>query len=1129
MLLIRTLIFAVIFASSCIVQARVERLPALADSGRWLVETGGESSAGMEVRQWPGYVVVEFSGETGRSASLMLREPLPIPSWADGFTAMMLNEGGEGRVNVLAVIEDEGGKRFLYKMLAPTPNFDSGYPVYKAGSRLHPERLQAVGLKRPKVGKGHWDTILGLDGNAPPEGRLVLKGLHFVAGTPSPARAILAFGEFAWTHLSPKASAGYYAFEGQECFAELEPQPGLALASLGRTHGRYFDVTWEVRDRYEGLPFLTGRQDFHLNPQDTETPYALQLAQKIEFPFLPKGTYWIRTKLRWSRDGGPIPEVIEEQDRRLDVIRSQKKDLPLETASGKPPYIQIGVGHPSLVYEKNEERVVSVVFAGDGPGWHYRLLATPFGEDEVAREVSGEISGSSPVHTAIDLSKLPGTVWTIRAEVLSGDRLVDVSERVIGLREQTAKQVAGPVKPSSLPEDPTGGKSKIVLFPQIPDEMRDDPRKRWEGLQPFLEQVGTVTDCIELPVRWKDVEIFPGVYDWSWLDHVMDTAAERGLSVILDLQFVGLEPTWMPAYFTQNREGGVFGHQRYLFCGMRANYWQAKPLRNAVLDYFGAAARRYAEHPACKGYLILTEHPGEFPYTGWFDGYEPETLENFRRYVSEKWKNLTAVNERWGTAFAQWEEIGPPEAEASSRFRLDWLTFRQEKIAALLLDQVRTVRAEDPEAFIELYGDGLSPANYPEVRELGCILANGGANEPELWGLLKAGVAAYGLQERAEERSVGHWSAYGPTQLDSTLFAMMYGGGANAHCKMFVRSNSAFDDLRPPKHSLGRFEQFIPIWQELRKTETPVWKAYVLNNLQARLLAANSATYTSFGDSNTVRSFLESHLVAPSVDAEMALSGRLLFCLSAFGLEYEKELVDRLVSYVEKGGTLVMTADAGRTSPDMAGEDWVLLSRFGIRSPVDGSPAARIARARTLQNEVFPEGNQAFSFAGPIWRASEQDGVLAVFDDGVPAITSRSFGKGKVVVLWASRLIPPSHGNGYPYLADIARWAGVDIPSRSSDPRFYTNLLKHRSGDIHYALVYHSGSHMPWGQPGNAVESRTHWQLPEGTYKISELISGSSLEESSAKELQGKGIIARLEPHAVAIYRMERINDRPLN
>lgn len=1109
--------------------ANVQTLANLADASSW--QPTPAATAQGKISTWPDRLAVEFKGDAKQVFDLRLNETLDIPDWADNWTLVMNAGGTAGRVNVRAIVRDADGAEFLYRLLDWTPELAEGYPVFKAGLRNIPVRLNAVGLKRPNSSTGRWQNVERIGGGrAVPKPPLQLTGLRFEAGS-IPAEGVLALGDFAWTRLVPSESQFYYALEGTERFGELDPVPYVTLAQLGARafYGEIFDVEWELRDSYAGRPIQRGAKTFRLSANDPAQPYALQLDQRVEFPVTKPGAYWLATKLRWGRNERTFPETIEEKTFRLDVIRSRLTDTtsPAPSASSAPA-IDIAPDRDSRIYSPHESLIVPVVFTPDR-ALDYRISVRASAGFETLKEFSASLPAGKTTTIPVDLSGLAesGGAWIVRAEIRDGDKLLDAKERLIG-QLPASSSAAAPIRAFDSDRwqnaDPTGGESLVILSAQLPDNARDDARLRWDAIQPFLNNAASVTQNVEITIRWKDISPLPGIIDWTWVDRMMDQAAARGLRVILEPIFVSMEPEWIPPAFRQNSEGGVFGHKRYLFRGMRTNLWHAPELRNPLVSTVSEMALRYRGHPAMGGYLILTEQPGDFPYTGWFDGYDPETLADFHRHLQTRPGGLAALNERWGTHYRDWSDIGVPDASASLRRQRDWLVFRYETISSLLLDQARAVRAADPDTHLEIYGDGLTAEQATELHRLGAILANGGAHEPELMGLTKARFGPYRLQERSEEHSVGRWSAYSPYQLDSTLFNLMLGGGQSAHIKMFTRTNEPLDNLRKPPYSLDRFERFIPIWRELRDAEAPARDVFVLNNRNARLMKTGGTTFLSFGGSSVTRSVLESQVVAPLADVPVATSGRVLFALSLFGTSYESSLSDSLVDYVREGGTLVMTADAGRIDPDKPGEDWLLLKRFGWQPPAGDGRNTNLARARTVADTIFSEGGKPLAFSGIVWRATDTSGVAATFDDGSPALAWKSFGKGRVVVVWATDLVPPAQITGSTRLvADIARWAGVSLATDSTDPRLYTNLLTRKSDSTFYGLVYHSGAGARWGQEAPAISAQTRWTLPDGNYAVHELISDKNLGTHSSARLRDQGLDSDLPRHAVAIYRLTRI------
>jgi hypothetical protein len=435
-----------------------------------------------------------------------------------------------------------------------------------------------------------------------------------------------------------------------------------------------------------------------------------------------------------------------------------------------------------------------------------------------------------------------------------------------------------------------------------------------------------------------------------------------------------------------------------------------------------------------------------------------------------------------------------------------------------LVDGVKALRKEDSHRLIQVYLEGADHKALEELKTLGCMIADGGSQYPETFGGEAAGFAEYGLQRRAEEVSVGNWSAMFPTQLDATLFTMLLGGGANANIKMFIPATKSFDELRRPTHSLDRFEKFVPIWNELRATRPMPREVFTLFDRNGQLLDGDSTQF--FGDSWANAVCMEAGIPSPWVPLELAVKGKLMFLPRI--TSYEEHVLQGLADYVQNGGTLIMCADAGRKVPEVPEEDWVLLRKFGFRPPSEQISNSNYIDAVPVSTEVFTNNAKAFRLRD-FWSSSVQEGEqnLAVFqgDGQRPAITWRSFGKGRVVVVWASTIVPAG-AEGYPLLRDLARWAGVSIHAEGSPASFWTNLVKHSGEETYYGLVYRSG--FPGSAKEPAAEGVTRWFLPEGKYQITELINGRDIGVLTSDALKSAGLPAKMTPYEVAIYRIEK-------
>ena len=485
--------------------------------------------------------------------------------------------------------------------------------------------------------------------------------------------------------------------------------------------------------------------------------------------------------------------------------------------------------------------------------------------------------------------------------------------------------------------------------------------------------------------------------------------------------------------------------------------------------------------------------------------------------------DLKDLNARWGTQFANWNEVEAPPVGASSRYLLDWLVCMRGSIGGLLMDLARSIRHVAPDRLIVMYTDGLDDAQLKELNTMGGVmLADGGSQRPEVSGCSAMALAMYGLHRRTEPIGVTiwEWIGSGLSRLDSSLYSMLLAGGGNANCKMFIPAGKNFDEIRKNPFSLDRFERFLPIWNELRATNIMPRSAFILNDWNASMLESGS-TRTG-GDTWTEMCAMEAGVLAPIASLEMAAQGKFLFLPRIDA--YEKSVVEGLAHYVEKGGTLMLCADTGRHSPDLPQEDWVLLRRLGFGVP-SGVSQSGVVLATPVKGEIFQENAAPFTLRD-IWTAPEdpQANIVArIQKSAQPVMTWKSLGKGRVVVIWANAILPAMLSHGYPFVRDIARWAGVRSYAESDSPSLWTNLVKHQNKDAFYGLVYHAYYHVDSPKIGLAISGSVKWFLPAGKYKITELISGKALGMQTAADLGKQGVATKLEQGEVAIYRMELV------
>ena len=223
-------------------------------------------------------------------------------------------------------------------------------------------------------------------------------------------------------------------------------------------------------------------------------------------------------------------------------------------------------------------------------------------------------------------------------------------------------------------------------------------RETWREDVVLMREAGVNLVSVGI-FSWALIEVAEGVFDFEWLDELLDLLHDNGIAVDL-----GTPTASPPAWFFANhpearvidREGRVMGF------GSRGMASHASPAyREAIVRYADTIAARYAKHPA----VVLWHVHNEYGVPVGED-YSPASVAAFRLWLQEKYGSLHELNAAWGTAFwsqhyTDWEHIGAPAIAPSvvnPAQRLDFARFTDHQLRACFIlerDAIR-VHADQP-------------------------------------------------------------------------------------------------------------------------------------------------------------------------------------------------------------------------------------------------------------------------------------------------------------------------------------------------------------------------------------------------------------------------------------------------
>ena len=638
------------------------------------------------------------------------------------------------------------------------------------------------------------------------------------------------------------------------------------------------------------------------------------------------------------------------------------------------------------------------------------------------------------------------------------------------------------------------------------------PRELWREDVALMREAGV--NLVSLGIfSWALVETAEGVFDFTWLDEVLDLLHQAGIAVTLATP-TAAPPAWFFAQYPDARivtaEGVPLGG------GSRGMGSASSPdYRAACVRIADALARRYGQHPAVVLWHVHNEYGAPVG-----EDHSAHAARAWVEWLRERYRTLAALNAAWGTAFwgqhyTQWEHISTPALAPSvvnPAQRLDFARFTDHQLRACFIAEREAIRAHSDRPVttnfmanqftksdlwawaheVDIVADDHYLVAADEDAEIGLAIAAdltrsvaGGAP----WMLMEHSTSGVNWQPRNVAKRPGEMARNSLAHLARGADAIQFfqwrasrSGAEKFHSAMVPHAGTS-----------------SRVWREVVELGTALSR---LDDVQGSRVQADVAVlwdYESFwaqdlewrpsvdlDHNERVRAFYE-RLWRDGITADFALPGhdlsgyRLFIAPSQYLLR--RADADNLTRFVEAGGTLLVSYFSAIVDENDAVHEGGFLAP--LRSALGVSVEEHLPLREGVTTQVQSGGNH---FDAQIWQehlalagAEVRGWYTAGPAAGLPAVTRHRHGAGTGWYI-STHLEPAGLAT---IMHEVYRDAGV----RPAEHAEGLEVVRRRGRDADYLVaVNHSDEPEPLVVFGHELLTDTpadgSWTVPGGAVAV---------------------------------------------
>ncbi|MBO3662638.1 beta-galactosidase [Microbacterium stercoris] len=200
------------------------------------------------------------------------------------------------------------------------------------------------------------------------------------------------------------------------------------------------------------------------------------------------------------------------------------------------------------------------------------------------------------------------------------------------------------------------------------------PEEVWDDDVRLMQEAKVTTVSLGI-FAWSRLQPAPDVWDFDWLDRVIDKLHAGGIGVNLATPTAS-PPPWVssrhPDVLAADELGAPYWH------GSRQHHSPSSPTyRRLAGEVVRRLAERYAHHPAVVMWHVSNELGCHLPVE-----YSDSARDAFRRWLADRYGDIAGLNAAWGTDFwsqryGSFDEVFPPRRAPYTRNPAQQLDYRR--------------------------------------------------------------------------------------------------------------------------------------------------------------------------------------------------------------------------------------------------------------------------------------------------------------------------------------------------------------------------------------------------------------------------------------------------------------------